>query len=421
MQMRIRVSREFRRWDSEDYGFGEKLIRIHPYQDGRDGMIRNRRGVVGRRDLTDPRWIFGYKGKIGSLRCWESTRSWYSSDYSRVYQVRINHRRCGNNGVKLGRENWGKWVYYKGRCRFMLFSITLSIFITKEKLREQLVGSSVSILCVSINSLIILMRSQFIWFVFLHCEVCTQWGEDWIAVGMLLLHLHLGLWFSLTFSPSLSQLSCLVSLNQIQTEKRTQSREKDRNMFVMVVHYGYRVTKRPGYHLVRDGSWISEEVYGYPYMGVMWRLMEPNIGHKDGFDLQQGCDLLNYQAVLNSNKIQTFYFCGVIPIWNFVKLWKQMRTGVVDLECESYLYELHVKLIRRTCMLFYSCKLPCCNYMELWSKRLFNGVIGFMTLYSSELIILFPCKAIHYGWPKGFLYGNSDVSVLESTLETVDE
>ncbi|CAN7047554.1 unnamed protein product, partial [Brassica rapa subsp. trilocularis] len=210
---------------------------------------------------------------------------------------------------------------------------------------------------------------------------------------MLLLHLHLGLWFSLTFSPSLSQLSCLVSLNQIQTEKRTQSREKDRNMFVMVVHYGYRVTKRPGYHLVRDGSWISEEVYGYPYMGVMWRLMEPNIGHKDGFDLQQGCDLLNYQAVLNSNKIQTFYFCGVIPIWNFVKLWKQMRTGVVDLECESYLYELHVKLIRRTCMLFYSCKLPCCNYMELWSKRLFNGVIGFMTLYSSELIILFPCKA----------------------------
>lgn len=221
--MRIRVSREFRRWDSEDYGFGEKLIRIHPYQDGRDGMIRNRRGVVGRRDLTDPRWIFGYKGKIGSLRCWESTRSWYSSDYSRVYQgmnfviiktkfhliekyiienqflfryngywkvwllclshnwtleifgwlivywiaiVRINHRRCGNNGVKLGRENWGKWVYYKGRCRFMLFSITLSIFITKEKLREQLVGSSVSILCVSINSLS--MFNCFVIVVLLH-------------------------------------------------------------------------------------------------------------------------------------------------------------------------------------------------------------------------------------------------------------
>ena len=92
--MRIRVSREFRRWDSEDHGSGEKLIRIDPYQDGRDGMIRNRRGVFGRRDLTDPRWIFRYKGKIGSLRCWESTRSWdlysrniwYSSDYSRDYQ-----------------------------------------------------------------------------------------------------------------------------------------------------------------------------------------------------------------------------------------------------------------------------------------------------------------------------------------------
>ncbi|CAN6827925.1 unnamed protein product, partial [Brassica oleracea var. botrytis] len=163
------------------------------------------------------------------------------------------------------------------------------------------------------------MRSTFIWFVFLPCEVCAQWGEDWIAVRMLLLHLHLGLWLSLTSSPSLSQLSCLVSLNQIQTEKRTQSMEKDRNMFVMVVHYGYKVTKRPGYHLVRDGSWISEEVYGYSYMGVMWRLMEPNIGHKDGSDLHQGCDLLNYQAVLNSNKIQTFYFCGVIPMWNVVK------------------------------------------------------------------------------------------------------
>ncbi|KAF2533453.1 hypothetical protein F2Q70_00031264 [Brassica cretica] len=212
------------------------------------------------------------------------------------------------------------------------------------------------------RSFVILMRSAFIWFVFLPCEVCTQWGEDWIAVGMLLLHLHLGLWLSLTLSPSLSQLSCLVSLNQIETEKWTQSREKDRNMFVMVVHYGYRVTKRPGYHLVRDGSWISEEVYGYPYMGVMWRLMEPNIGHKDGSDLQQGCDSLNYQAVLNCNKIQTFYFCGVIPMWNVVKLWKQMGTGVVDLECESYLYELH-----------------------------------------------------------GFLYGNSDVSVLDSTLETVEE
>ena len=35
----------------------------------------------------------------------------------------------------------------------------------------------------------------------------------------------------------------------------------------------------------------------------------------------------------------------------------------------------------------------------MWNKSIFNGVIGFMVLYSSEvIIILFPYKALHDGW-----------------------
>lgn len=153
----------------------------------------------------------------------------------------------------------------------------------------------------------------------------------------------------------------------------------------------------------RGVSWHSEKVHGSHYVGVIWRLLEQNRGHSEGFDLQHGFELLDYQVVLDHKRIQTFCYFGVITMWNVGKMWKYMGIGVVCLDSESQSYEWHVILMElRPCISLYSCESPSSNYKELQSNGTFNGVIGSIALYSSELTIFFSCKALYYGWPSAF-------------------
>lgn len=80
-----------------------------------------------------------------------------------------------------------------------------------------------------------------------------------------------------------------------------------------------------------------------------------------GFDQQHGFELVEFQVIIDYERLQTFGFLGFIRMWKVVKIW------ICLLHISLFLY-----------------KIPDGGYKELWNKSTFNGVIGSVALYCSD-------------------------------------
>lgn len=83
--------------------------------------------------------------------------------------------------------------------------------------------------------------------------------------------------------------------------------------------------------------------------------------------------------IIDYERLQTFGFLGFIRMWKVVKIW------ICLLHISLFLY-----------------KIPNGGYKELWNKSTFNGVIGSVALYCSEITIFFTCKALDHVWSSVF-------------------